>query len=418
MINKIIPKSNFAKNVIILMTGTTIAQAVPIIITPVLTRMYTPEDFGVLALFVAITVTLGSVANARYELAITLTKDEDDAIEIGALGIVISTFISLLLVIPFILFNESLSLLLNEPNISIWLYFVPFVVWLIGLFNVLSFLNVRFKKYKDIAKAHIYKSIAMITVQLLWGLINASVVGLMLGQIASSVSSVYRLSKNIDIKGLSHSIKKRKKLFFNAVRYRKFFIYMFPASLMNSVFGNINSLIIPTFFEIKTLGFYSLAQRVLGAPMSLIGSSISQVYAQEASEERVSTGRVVAIFNKTLKKLIFFAIILFVPLYFIVEDVFSIAFGEEWRVAGSYAKLLLPYFALNFVVSSLSLTDSIMEKQYFYAIFNVVNLVSILLVIYFFNDNFLSFINAFTYVFSSTYLLYLIVIGFVARGDI
>ena len=90
MLTKLKPKSEFTRNVLTLMTGTTIAQAIPIAISPILTRLYTPKDFGVLALFVAITSIFGSIANGRYELAIMLPKKDEDAVNILALG---STFI-------------------------------------------------------------------------------------------------------------------------------------------------------------------------------------------------------------------------------------------------------------------------------------------------------------------------------------
>ena len=84
MLTKLKPKSEFTRNVLTLMTGTTIAQAIPIAISPILTRLYTPKDFGVLALFVAITSIFGSIANGRYELAIMLPKKDEDAINIFA----------------------------------------------------------------------------------------------------------------------------------------------------------------------------------------------------------------------------------------------------------------------------------------------------------------------------------------------
>ena len=95
MINKLKPKSEFSRNVLTLMTGTTIAQAIPIAISPILTRIYTPEDFGILALFVAISTIFGSIANGRYELAIMLPKKDEDAINIFALGFIVNVgFIS------------------------------------------------------------------------------------------------------------------------------------------------------------------------------------------------------------------------------------------------------------------------------------------------------------------------------------
>src|SRR5690606_7807845 len=150
---KILPKSEFSKNVIILMTGTTVAQAIPITITPILTRMYSPEDFGVLALFVAITAILGSIANGRYELAIMLPDSDDDAINIAAMGMLIASILALLPFMPAVFLNDSISAKLENSFIGFWLYFVPSVVWLLGLYNILNYLNNRKQCYKDIAKA-------------------------------------------------------------------------------------------------------------------------------------------------------------------------------------------------------------------------------------------------------------------------
>ncbi|SVD81723.1 uncharacterized protein METZ01_LOCUS434577, partial [marine metagenome] len=101
-------RSEFSKNVLTLVTGTTIAQAIPIAISPILTRIYTPEDFGVLALFISITTILGTIANGRYELAIVLPKRDNNALELTALSIIITIGFSLLLVILVILFHDSL----------------------------------------------------------------------------------------------------------------------------------------------------------------------------------------------------------------------------------------------------------------------------------------------------------------------
>ena len=106
MINKLKPKSEFSRNVLTLMTGTTIAQAIPIAISPILTRIYTPKDFGLYALFISIAFILASVANGRYELAIMLPKKDEDAINIFALGFLITVFISLFLLILVFLFND------------------------------------------------------------------------------------------------------------------------------------------------------------------------------------------------------------------------------------------------------------------------------------------------------------------------
>ena len=118
MVNKFKPKSEFSQNVLTLMIGTSIAQAIPILISPILTRIYTPKDFGVLALFLAITTIFGSIANARYEIAIMLPKKDEDAINIFDLGFIINCFISLILLVLVILFNSYFTTFLENKEIT------------------------------------------------------------------------------------------------------------------------------------------------------------------------------------------------------------------------------------------------------------------------------------------------------------
>ena len=146
------------------MTGSTIANAIPVAISPILTRIYSPEDFGLLALFVAITTIFGTIVNGRYELAIMLPKKDEDAINIVALGFVIMSLITLILFMIVIIFNEKIVHLLNNKDIGTWLYIVPLSIFFIGLFNLLNYFNNRKKYYKDIARANIIKSITMLWV--------------------------------------------------------------------------------------------------------------------------------------------------------------------------------------------------------------------------------------------------------------
>ncbi|NNT94901.1 lipopolysaccharide biosynthesis protein [Stutzerimonas nitrititolerans] len=362
MIKKILPKSEFSKNVITLMTGTTVAQAIPITITPILTRMYSPEDFGVLALFVAITAILGSIANGRYELAIMLPDSDDDAINIAAMGMLIASILALLLFIPAVFLNDYISAKLENSFIGFWLYFVPSVVWLLGLYNVLNYLNNRKQCYKDMAKATVYKSVAQAAVQLSVGAVKATASGLISGQIASNLAANFRLVVNVKRQYQLSKVSwvEMKRL---GRRYIGFPKYSMWATLSNTLSYQLLNMLITVFYSVGTLGFYSLAQRILGMPSSLIGESIGRVYFKQATIEKNNTGKAVKIFNSTTKKLVLFSFLIFLPLYFILPSVFEIAFGQQWRVAGVYSQLILPVFIFRFISAALSTTNSVFEKQ-------------------------------------------------------
>lgn len=363
MINKRLPAGSFGRNVVTLMTGTTVAQAIPIAISPILTRLYSPSDFGLLALFVSLTSICGSVANGRYELAIVLPVKDEEAINITALCVLIAAFFSIVLLAVVLIFHDYIVVKLGNPDLALWLYFVPLAVFLVGLFNALNYFHVRTKKYKDIANATVNKSIATAATQLFLGFAKAGSSGLVLGQMVSYITGNTVLSKNIlKEKILLKSVNKTeiKRL---AARYADFPKYSMWSILANTLAYNLVNVFISYLFGAAVLGFYSIGNRVLGAPSSLVGTSFGQVFMQRATEEKNKTGSATNIFLKTSKTLLLIGLPPFILLYFIMEDLFAFVFGPEWRIAGTYAKIMLPLFFVRFFISPLSVLNSVFEKQ-------------------------------------------------------
>jgi len=356
MISNIKIKSEFSRNVLILMTGTAVAQAIPIAISPILTRIYSPEDFGLFALFFAILSIFSVVVNGRYENAVMLPKKDEDAINIFALGIIINFILSIVLMILITIFNSSIVKILGNDNIAIWLYFIPIALFFTGLFNILNSFNNRRKNYKDIADAMVIKSLVMAVVQLLIGFIKSGVLGLISGQIFSTFFANGKLIKNIiKDKKLLLSIKK-VKIIALAKKYKDFPKFSMPSAFANVLSGQLSNILIFAFYSATTIGFYSFVQRILGMPTALIGKSIGQVYFEEGTKEKKRVGNAKKIFNSTFKKLLFIGFPFFFILFFVVEELFAFIFSEEWRVAGEYAQIVIPMFFIRFVVSALSIT--------------------------------------------------------------
>ena len=129
MHNRFKPQSEFSQNVLTLMTGSTLSQAIPIAISPILTRIYTPEDFGLYAVYLAIITILGTIVSGRYELAIMLPKKDEDAINIFALGLVITICLTVLTTILVITFNDYIVNLSNNQKMKYWIYIIPVAVF-------------------------------------------------------------------------------------------------------------------------------------------------------------------------------------------------------------------------------------------------------------------------------------------------
>jgi len=404
-------KTEFSKNVLTLMTGTTIAQAIPIAITPILTRLYTPDDFGVFALFLAITAIAGAISNAQYEQAIVLPKKDEDAYNLVALGIIIAIFFSVLLLTIVFFFNQTIASLLGNEQLASYLYLIPISTLFVGIYNSLNFFNIRKKKYKNIANSQISRSTSLGISQLLIGHIALGPVGLIVGQIISYLSGNLMLFKTLK-NNYKQGFITREKMKQQGRVFKKFPFFSLPSILLNSINLNIVNFLISSIFSITTLGFYSLTQRIIGIPSRVIGSSIGQVYLQEASQSFLQKGNTERVFLMTLKKLTLLSLPIFLVLYFIAEPAFAFVFGEEWRISGTYAKILIPLAAVRFVSGSLSNTLVVHQKQQYLLIFNIMLLISIILIFTIANNCNLSFNNILIYYSLIISVLYLLLLLF------
>jgi len=381
LLNKLKPKSEFSKNVLTLMTGTTIAQAIPIAISPILTRLYTPEDFGVVALFVAITTIVGSLSTGSYELAIILPKKDEEAINIFALGLIITLSLSFLLLIIVSVFNEYLTQLLGNKEIGFWLYFIPLTVFFTGLFNVLKYFNTRQKNYKDISNVTIVKSTILATLQLSIGLIKQGATGLISAQIISNMFANMKLLKNIlkDKKLISKVSK--VKIIAVAKKYKKFPKFSLPSTILNVFSYQILTILLGVFFNTAVVGYYFLANKLIRMPIGVIGGSIGQVFYQELTMVKNDKKAVQALTLKTLKKLFLIGIIPFSIIMIFGDYIFLVAFGEKWVIAGEYAQMLALWMMLIFLFSPLSNLCFIFGKQKETFYFNLMTLSANIIII-------------------------------------
>ena len=413
---KYINQSESTKNILTLMSGTIVAQAIPIAITPILARIYTEADFGLLSVYVSLATIISVIATGRYEMAILLPKKDEDAINVAALalGIVsITTFFSFLLVF---LFNSYITDLLDNKAISLWLYFVPISIFFFGLFTILNYFNNRLKTYKDIAKATIYKSLASAFIQLTIGFLRSGAMGLISGNIFSNFVANAKLIKNIIADKIllrKISLEGMKKM---AKRYQDFPKYSMWAILANSLSVNLINLIIVPIYSTATLGFYFMVQRVLGLPVALVGNSASQVFLQEASKEKQNTGKAIRAFKSMLKKMLLVGIPSFGILFFVIEFIFTFFLGENWAIAGVYARILTPFFFTKFISSPMSIMLIVFEKQKMELFINLlvitVSVGSILL-----TQDFVTFLYWFTAIMSVMYILFVFYYYHLAKGE-
>jgi O-antigen/teichoic acid export membrane protein len=418
MLDKLKPKSEFARNVLTLMTGTTIAQAIPIAISPILTRIYTPEDFGMFALYMSVASIISVVATGGYEHAIMLPKRDNDSIHLVILSLLITFLFSLFILFIVFVFNTDIVNLLGNEEISNWLYFIPFSVLFTGVYQSFNYWTNRKKKYKILALSKITRSSTTAISNLGMGINHFGGVGLILGTIFGQILSIIILFRKKSFLEMGKINKIR--VYILAKKYIDFLKFSTFSSILNSLSFNLFSILISKLFSSSILGFYHLVFRILTLPSTLIGSSISQVYFEESTRQKNRYGNNHKIFIATLKKLLFISLLIYLPMYFYIEDLMIFVFGSEWKISGEIAQILIPLMFIRFISSILSSTLTTYEKQKsglfinFTLALNIVILVSISDI---YNLDYITFFYFYMVVSSLLYFLFLFYYYKLSKGE-
>lgn len=364
MFRAIFPKSDYSKNVITLITGTAFAQAIPIAIAPILTRIYGPEEMGMFALYMSIVAVLSIIATGRYELAIMMPKKNSDAASIAVLAMTISVFVSLLLFGFVVLFKGSISVLLGRPEIEPFLFLVPLSVFVTGIYQSLNYWSNRQKHFRRIATSRVVQSTAMTSTHVFGGISGLGIFGLIAGGIIGQIVATVALAKMIwkEDKQLFNKVTKEDQILL-AQRYIKYPKFLLIAHLLNSISSQSPIFLLSALFTSASAGFYMLTQRVISAPVSLIAQALGDVFRQEASHAFIHEGNCIKQYKQTFKKLVIIATVPFAIFAYFAPDFFEFIFGGEWRVSGVYAQILTPMFFLKFITSPLSTMFLIAGKQ-------------------------------------------------------
>lgn len=374
--------SRFITNVLKLVSGSVIAQALGILLVPIISRLYSPGDFGVFQVFVAIAGILAVLSCLSYQLAIMLPKEDEDSANIVALCFILVCATSVISGGVFILLSGWVGEVLNTPEISHYRIFLPVIVFLNGLFLVINYWLSRRVRFGALATAQVANSVSGKAVQIGAGIVAASPLGLILGQIAGYGAALLVMFRGIreDLSLFRAVTPGRIKEL--AKRYKRFPLFTSWSTVANTISTQVAPLMLAAFFSPAVVGFYGMAHMVVNMPMSLIGSATGQVFFQKASDEKNRTGSVKTVVREVHQRLVSIGIFPILVLMIIGGELFALVLGAEWATAGEYARILAPWLLLVFIASPLSTIFSVLERQTVDFAFNLLILFSRVAVLY------------------------------------
>ncbi|MCA9092610.1 MAG: oligosaccharide flippase family protein [Planctomycetaceae bacterium] len=368
-------RRSFLGQVLTLVSGTVAAQAILVLASPFLTRIYSPDDFATLQMYTIWTGLIAAFASGRYELAIMIANDDSDRRTIAWLSLLLSVAISIVAGTLVVLFAYSSIYAVNlvgPPSIAIWL--IPFGSLCYAWSTVVQRWEAWNNRFRTLASSQVYGGIVTVTLQFLLAylvvkpsgtqLVIANLIGLFVTCYAMSGEILSDLWKNRADFRVAEALSAASK-------HWKFPAFSTGAHLLGRITVEVPKLMIGALFAPAALGLFSLSLRVSQLPLALIGQAFGHVFFRRVADCRGDGKRVQRLLNRSA--LLLLAIILppMGVLYLWAEPLFGFVFGQNWIEAGTYARLLVPWMIAGFVVQPISYSLQAFEKQDMIFLWNV-----------------------------------------------
>lgn len=358
-LKSLLPKNQFARGVSVLVGGTASSQLLMVLAAPLLTRLYTPEDFGLLAVYVGLLALFAVIASLRYQLAIPLPVSDQEAANVVVLSLVCVLGTTLLSALLMFFAGDRLANALDVPQLGSYLWLLPVGVLFVGTYQVFNYWAVRHRNFKGIAGTRIKQSLTTLVVQIAGFKLGA--VALVAGQACGQGMGSYSLAKS----ALARPELKQwqwSAVWDAAKRYRHFPYFDTWASFFNTAGVQLPPLLFAALFSAGAAGLYALANRVLAMPMSIIGDAVGKVFFANGAEA-YRKGTLGSLVLNVHQKLAVLAMPPALVLIVAGPQLFALIFGAQWQQAGEFTRWMAPWLYLVFITSPLSTLFSIMEKQ-------------------------------------------------------
>lgn len=341
-------KHKFVKQTWTLASGTILAQIIALLATPVLSRYYLPEDFGMLGSILTLTGIIAVILSLKYELAIILTEKKEETYSVVGLSFLI--MIGVFIIVSGILLKEpSLLKYMGINNTSTLIVILFLIITLSqGVQNILHQWHSKLENYGTMSKNRIIQKISIVFLQLVIVLLFSNHFGLIWGFALGLMVSLFIYI--LPLKQEIASIKLNKQDLIRLSRkYFRFPLYTAPQNLLNGISQGLPVLLLGYFFDLKTVGFYFFAVRILQLPSSVIGASVRQVFYKRASDLSTNIPQLYNEFKKTTFSLLCLIIIPVLIIFTLGPSLFTIFFGQEWEMAGQMAKWMILWIGLMFL---------------------------------------------------------------------
>ncbi|MFO0386704.1 MAG: lipopolysaccharide biosynthesis protein [Flavobacteriales bacterium] len=344
----------FAKNVLTLMTGTVLGQAAVLLLSPIITRLFTAEDMAGLEQYTMLMVLLSVVVTGKYEFAIMAPREREDARILLALSLRIAAAVCLVLLVTSFFLGDAMGRFYQNESLGSWLWTLPIALFGMAVFNSVNYWFTRQKNFRVSATSKIWFSAASEPLKIGTGLSGLGSAGLYFSTLAGNLLAAaycwlhFRRDEPAGIRGANRS--RMREL---AREFRDYPLVSIWGSILNRTAQWAHIGVFSFYYGIELVGYMALCRRVFQAPLNIVSNSYSQVFYQRISEF-TDPHELERFYTRNMLRFLGLAFVLIGFLQLLPDNTMGFIFGQEWQPAMEYLKILSFWFGLNFVTSSLA----------------------------------------------------------------
>jgi len=340
---------------LVLLGGTGLAQFVGIAVMPILSRLYTPQDFAAIQLFLAFSSVALTIITLRYELAIPTPKGAREASYLFLASQLAALFLS-----PVAAWMLAQMILRNTFGFSVlptWASWAMLVyLWLGALFFGLRYWLIRQEEFLLLGRVMVDRGVARALVQVALGWWPAGLLGMLLGELGGQLAGIRQmmlrnlgqLAENLrplSVLGLGQQIRS----------YLQFPLYGLPSAFLDTLAQALPLFLISTLYGPVVAGYFALVQRAFAVPLTLLGQSVADSFHTALSKQlHTESAKIQTLFFATARTLTLVVLPLSLILAMLGLWLFPLLFGEPWRPAGEMALWMTPWLVVQLIVSPLS----------------------------------------------------------------
>ncbi len=387
------------KNSATLLSANAISQGIAFAVLPVIARLYSPDELGILALFLGIEGLLSVIANGKYDSAIVLSKSKSMAANTFNLCFLINAVFSLLILIVLLLGSHQILSILHYESLEGVIYYLPFFVFIVAFAQASIFWFNYNKRFALTARYTLWQGLVNNGLKVGSGFLIAGLTGLVWANLTSHFISILScFTRKETWNQLFHFNKKEIQA--AASEHRKFPLYTLPHTFINMVSGNLPILILSGYFGMAEIGLFSMGITIGFRPINLLSSSLDQVISQSMAERVNKLEPIWTNLIQSIKKILLVVTPLFILAFFLAPLVLRYFLGERWEQSALYIQIMIPWLIISLFTASLSSIPSIFGKQRIALIIEIIYIVTrlIALIIGIYIQNFVWAIILFSFV--------------------